>query len=434
MNLKKYILQFIILLVIPSFALASGGDSQEAMNQLFLGLISVILAAKLGGEVAIRFGQPAVLGELLFGVLLGNLTLFNIHTFTFLKEDQTLATLSELGVIFLLFQVGLETNIKEMKTVGVSAFLAAVLGVIVPFVLGFLGSHWQMPEANYFVHIFVGATLTATSVGITARVLKDIGKIKTKESQIILGAAVIDDVLGLIVLAVVVGMIEASSTGTAIQISDILVIAGKAFGFLLLAIVFGQLISKKVFIIANNMRVKGLLLSTSLFFCFLLSYLAAKSGLAPIVGAFTAGLILDPVQYKDLMEQSEEGSTIEHLIEPIAGLLVPIFFVIMGASVDLSVFSDTSTLAYAGILTVAAIIGKQVCGLGVIEKGVSKSAIGFGMIPRGEVGLIFIGIGSKLLIDGAPVVDAKTFGAVVIMVIVTTMITPPLIKWKFSKI
>ena len=205
-----------------------------------------------------------------------------------------------------------------------------------------------------------------------------------------------------------------------------------AFGFLIGAVVLGQFLSPLFFKIATYLRSHGILLATSLTVCFGLSYLSSLVGLAPIVGAFTAGLILDPVHYRDLATRQNNVS-IEELIAPITALLVPIFFVIMGARVDITVFQDAEILGYAVALTIAAIIGKQSCALGVLDKSLDRTAIGFGMIPRGEVGLIFAGIGAGLMLNGKPVIDPATFGAVVIMVIVTTMATPPLIKWRFRK-
>jgi Kef-type K+ transport system membrane component KefB len=430
--LTKSFFLFLILLY-SSFAYASGGSEHAEMSHLLIGLLLILLGAKIGGDIAIRLGQPEVLGELLFGVLLGNLALIGFDGFTFLKNEQSFSILSELGVIFLLFLVGLETNLKEMASVGASALVAAILGVIAPFVLGYFVSSYFLPLADFYVHVFVGATLTATSVGITARVLKDMGKVKSKEGQLILGAAVIDDVLGLLVLAVVTGVIQSVNTGAEFDSGGLFLIIAKAIGFLVGAVFIGNLIAPRVFEFLSVFKAKGVLLASSLSVCFGMSYLAGEAGLAPIVGAFTAGLILDPIHYKDLSSKSDD-STIEHLVEPIASLLVPIFFVIMGARVDLSVFGDMDTVTYALVLTLAAVLGKQVCGLGVLQKGINRVAVGFGMIPRGEVGLIFIGIGAKLSIHGQPLVDAKTFGAVVIMVILTTMLTPPLIKWKFGKL
>lgn len=399
---------------------------------VLVSLITVLLTAKLGGDLFMRIGQPEVLGEIVVGLLLGNLTHFGIDTFAYVKHDQILEILSELGVILLLFEVGLETNLKEMTKVGASSLIVAVLGVIAPMALGYFVSCYFLPEVGILPHIFVGATLAATSVGITARVLKDLGKVSTKESKIILGAAVIDDVLGLIILAVVVGVIGAANAGTTLEIFAIAKIFLLAVGFLVLAVFLGKFVSPFCFKIANSLKSHGLLLITSLLICFGLSYLAALVGLAPIVGAFTAGLILEPVHYKDLSRKHQDAE-IDDLIAPLTTIFVPIFFVVMGARVDLSVFANPSILGFAFALTFVAILGKQICALGVLEKGVDRLLVGIGMIPRGEVGLIFIGIGATLKLDGKPVIDTATFGAVVITVILTTMITPPLIKWRFTK-
>jgi len=409
----------------------SGGHGGPVIPVL-LQLVVILLAAKIGGDIALRLGQPEVLGELVVGVVLGSASLVGIDAFSQLKESQIIEILSELGVILLLFEVGLETNIKEMMQVGTSSLLAAILGVVAPFFLGWAVAWYFIPDANILAHVFIGATLTATSVGITARVLKDLGKIQTKEAKIILGAAVIDDVLGLLTLAVVAGIISAANSGQELEIFGLVKIVLYSFGFLIGAVAVGQYASPAVFKVATYLRSHGMLLATSLTICFGLAYISSLVGLAPIVGSFTAGLILEQVHYRDLATR-QNNVTIEELIAPITALLVPIFFVIMGARVDISVFKDPSILGFATVLTIAAIIGKQVCSFGVVDKKLDRVVVGLGMIPRGEVGLIFIGIGAGLVLNGEPVIDAATFGAVVIMVIVTTMATPPLIKWRFRK-
>jgi len=425
----------LLLLLIPfSSAFAAGGAGHGgAITTVLFSLIVILIASKLGGDLAVRVGQPEVLGEIIIGVIVGNLTLIGINSFEFLKHDEAITVLSELGVILLLFEVGLETSVGEMMKVGVSSLLAAIIGVVFPFFLGWGVSAYFVPEAETLVHVFVGATLCATSVGITARVLKDIGKIQTPEAKIILGAAVIDDVLGLLVLGVVGGIISAANKGEELATGDILQILIYAVGFLIVAVLLGRWLMPKLFDAVRKLRSKGLLLSTSLLVCFGMSYLAAIVGLAPIVGAFTAGLILEDVHYNKLGAPGK-FETVEELIAPIVALLVPIFFVVMGARVDLTVFADPTILLYALVLTVAAILGKQACGLGVVGIKADKVSVGFGMIPRGEVGLIFAGIGTTLILHGSPVVDGSTFGAVVIMVIVTTLVTPPLLSWRFDKL
>jgi len=422
----------------PSLSVAAetGGDPgghASPVIPVLLALVTILLVAKLSGDLMVRVGQPEVLGELLVGIVLGNLSLLGIDPFVFMRENSVLETLSELGVVLLLFEVGLHTTVPDMLKVGGSAFLVAVLGVIVPFFLGWGVGALFVPEAERLLHVFIGATLTATSVGITARVLKDLGKINTDEAKIVLGAAVIDDVLGLLVLAAVSGIIVAAQAGTELDIGSLAGVLGLSLGFLLVAVIIGRMIMPFCFRFVARLRSQGILLATSLIICFGFAYLAGLAGLAPIVGAFTAGLILEPVHYKDLAAR-HGNAMIEELVSPLLTLLVPIFFVIMGTRVNLRDFMQMNLLGFAFCLTLMAIIGKQVCSLGVLKKGLDRIAVGLGMIPRGEVGLIFAGIGANLTLHGKPVVDSATYGAVVLMVILTTLVTPPLIKWRFSRL
>ncbi len=405
----------------------SGGHGGPVL-EILLGLIVILLAAKLGGDVFERFGQPAVLGELILGMLLGNAYLVGIDVFEPFKHDLTLEILAELGVIILLFEVGLESSVKEMMKVGMASFMVAIFGVVTPFFLGWAVGYWFLPEESIYVHIFIGATLTATSVGITARVLKDIGKIKSREAKIILGAAVIDDILGLVILAVVAGIIAAVNSGQGGGVSSgmILWIVAKAVLFIVGAIVIGSFVLPHYFKFAIRLKGKGVFLSFCLLVCFLLAFIAGKVGLAPIVGAFAAGLILDQVHFRQFRERGEH--TIEELITPIATFLVPVFFVRMGMMVELNTFGQVEILGFAIVMTIAAIIGKQACALAIFDRQTNRIAIGLGMIPRGEVGLIFAGIGAKLMLNGHPVISTGTYSAVVIMVIVTTLVTPPALK------
>jgi Kef-type K+ transport system membrane component KefB len=284
-----------------------------------------------------------------------------------------------------------------------------------------------LPDASVHAHAFLGATLCATSVGITARVLQDLGKSRSKTARIILGAAVIDDVLGLVILASVSGIILAAGEGGTPGIWPQAKIVLQAAGFLVGSLLLGALLTPKIFSTAARLRGSGVLIGVSLAFCFLLAYLAGVSGLAPIVGAFAAGLILEPLHFRKFGERHIHH--LEEELRPIAELLAPVFFVQMGARVDLRVFASTEAVWLSLALTAAAIAGKQLCSLGVLEKGVNRWAVGFGMIPRGEVGLIFASIGATLVLAGERIVDATTYSAVVIMVIVTTLISPPLLKW-----
>lgn len=432
-RLKPFAPLMALGLVLAHAARASAAPGGVDMLPVLEALVVILVAAKLGGSLFERFGQSAVLGELLAGILLGNLSHFGFPLFAQLAELPTLEVLAQLGVLFLLFSVGLESDVGKMAKVGASALLVAMLGVITPMLLGWGTSRLFFPTHDPLTHWFVGATLAATSVGITARVLGDLKRTDSPEGRIILGAAVIDDVLGLIVLAVMTGIIAATNSGGQFAAMDLLVICAKALGFLVAAVVVGRLVSKAAFRFASVMHGQGLLLSIALAFCFLLSLLAQMAGLAAIVGAFAAGLVLDEVHYADLKARDHHKRDLHGLLDPLSQFLVPIFFVLMGLKVDLSVFGNLGVLGFAGALTLAAIIGKQACSLGVLEKGLDKLAVGLGMIPRGEVGLIFAQIGATLHVHGERVVDDSVFSAVVVMVVLTTVSTPPLLVWRMRR-
>ena len=445
--MRNLLLIIFLCITMGGRALASeSGGHSDPVAPVLLGLIVILVAAKIGGEILERLGQPAVLGELLGGVVLGNLVLLNPAWSFFeplragvIQENWAvvLDSLARLGVIILLFEVGLESTVRGMINVGASSVLVAALGIIAPFILGF-GVSWlfikELPvelaakvpagfSLNY-VHMFLGAVLGATSVGITARVFKDLGKLQSKEGQIILGAAVIDDVLGLIILALVAAVINAAEMGQPIEIGVLVRLIGVAILFLGGSLALGSIVVPRMMNRLAKLRTADMMLISSLIFAFLLSYLAHAAGMAAIVGAFAAGLILEEVHFLGF----REGMKIEQLLKPVAAFLVPIFFVVVGIQVRLETFADLSLLGVACGITLAAIIGKQACGLGVLEKGVDRLTVGIGMIPRGEVGLIFASIGKNL-----GVLDDAVFSAVVIMVIVTTLMTPPLLKFTLAR-
>eukprot|EP00913_Durusdinium_trenchii_P028406 g26634.t1 len=325
-------------------------------------IVLILLLAKIGGDMFERVNMPAVLGELTVGIILGNLAfltgwdgldaLFKIPDFNsaafkdaFLHNPEhvmyntpiILKIMAEIGVILLLFEVGLESTVKQMLSVGKSSLAVAILGVVAPMALGW-GVGWLLiRESGWQVHSFLGATLCATSVGITARVLKDLGRSQQRESQIILGAAVIDDILGLIVLAVVTGVIQNDE----VSITGISKIIGMSIGFLFGAIVLGSFIfARPLLRAASYLRGHGLLVAAALVICFGFSWLANLVQLAPIVGAFAAGLILERAHYREL--GNREDHELEEALAPLSALLVPIFFVQMGTQVDLSSFADSS--------------------------------------------------------------------------------------------
>ena len=408
--------------------LAAAGAQGDPVASLVLALALVLLVAKVGGDLAARVGQPEVLGELLGGILLGNLPIFGHSLMERLKSDPTLDMLGRIGALILLFEVGLESTVSQMLRVGLSSLLVATVGVVGPFILGYGVAGWLLPGSSVYEHAFLGTVLCATSVGITARVFKDLGRVQTPEARIVLGAAVIDDVLGLLVLAVVAAVVAAADRGQALSGVEVGLTVAKAVGFVICAIVLGRLLSLRLFRLAARLRARGVLLAVGLSFCFVLSWLSDVVGLAPIVGAFAAGLVLEEVHSREFTGRGER--TLDQLVEPIAHFLVPIFFVLMGVRTDLLSLAKPQILGLATALTAAAIVGKQICGLAVLEKGLDRVFVGLGMIPRGEVGLVVASIGLELSVRGEPMIDAATFSACVIMVMVTTLLTPPLLKWR----
>jgi Kef-type K+ transport system membrane component KefB len=440
--MQKLFWLVLALIVIPgNFAFASSSPEHgDPIATPLLAIIAILITAKVFGELTERCGLPSVLGELVGGIILGNLVLIN-PGWTFFEPLRvttvqgywpiTVDSLARLGVIVLLFEVGLESTVKGMLKVGGSSFIVAVLGVIAPLLLGFGASSYfirDIPPALvpivpagfkvFYIHLFIGSVLCATSVGITARVFKDLKRLQTKEAQIILGAAVIDDVLGLIVLAVVSGMVSAAESGQPVALGSVIRLVLISVLFLVGTLIAGIYLVPRIMNQLSRLRTSGVVLVSSLVFAFILAYLANLAGLAPIVGAFAAGLLLEEVHFHGFRGEVP----IHQLIRPVSAFLVPIFFVLMGIQVRLESFANPSILGLAAGLTIAAVIGKQICGLGILEKNLDRLSIGVGMIPRGEVGLIFASIGRNF-----KVIDSESFSAIVIMVIITTLITPPLL-------
>ncbi len=431
MRLPHRVLALFCVLPVAAAATTAPGGHADPLTPVVLALAVILAAAKLAGHLAVRLAQPAVLGELVAGVVLGNLELVGIDWFRGIEGDPAVDILARLGVVILLFEVGLESTVRDMLRVGLPSLRVAVLGVVTPFVLGWGVGALVLPDRSAYVHAFLGATLTATSVGITARVLQDLGRSQSAEARVILGAAVIDDVLGLIILAVVGGVIAAADRGGVLSYGEVGLVLGKSVLFLFGALALGVYFSPRLFGLASRLRGRGVLLATALVFCFTLAYLASVIGLAPIVGAYAAGLILEDVHFRSFVDRGEQQ--LEHLVHPISTFLVPVFFVLMGMHVQLTALARLEVLGLAALLTVAAILGKQSCSLGALGCPLDRISIGIGMIPRGEVGLIFANIGLGLTIAGEPVVDEGIYSAVVIMVLVTTMATPPALKWSLAR-
>ena len=422
------------VLLAPGRALAGVATGTPDMTPLLLALVLVLISARLGSALSERLRQPPVLGELLAGVVLGNLGLLGWHGLDGLRDLAGLELLAQIGVLFLLFQVGLSTELGRMLAVGGSALLVATLGVIAPIGLGFLVSRWFLPAQGSLTHWYVGATLCATSVGITARVLSDLKRTASREGRIILGAAVIDDVQGLLVLAVLKGLIESAGRGQVFDAAVVLRIVAKAVGFLAVALALGRWLSSRVFRLGARLPGEGVLLSLALAFCFAAAWLAGLVGLAPIVGAFSAGLVLEEVHYRDLRARDSARRDVQALLQPLATFLVPVFFVLMGMRVDLSAFGQAGVVGFTAALVAVALLSKQACSLGVLDRGADRLAVGLGMMPRGEVGLIFASIGASLVVGRQRVVDPMVFSAVVAMVAATTLITPPLLAWRLRRL
>ncbi len=390
--------------------------------RFFLVLAAILIAAKLFGELAERIGQPAVLGELLAGVLLGGSVLGIVPVDG--VEAEIIRTLAELGVVLLLFEIGLETDLREMFRVGPASLAVATVGVVLPFAMGYLfwryAPHvWSGDADLVTAAIFIGATLTATSVGITARVLSDLGRMSTPEARIIIGAAVIDDVLGLVILSVVTGL----AAGAEVTTAGVLRTLAVAVGFLVVAVMLGRFVAPRLFDLINRMRVRYVLLVAAIAFALGLAALAGLAGSAMIIGAFAAGLVLSGTNQFD---------TIEHEVKPVASIFTPIFFVSVGSSVNLALLNPSTpaaraTLAVAAAVTVLAILGKIAAGWAAPWQPFRRLVVGVGMIPRGEVGLIFADIGRR-----AGVLGEEVFGAVLLMVMVTTFIAPPALKALFG--
>ncbi len=423
-------------------------NSALVMAGVLLSLVVIYLASKIGGEFSNKVGLPAVLGELVGGVVVGisalHLLVFpeggvdssNSLILTFLQataglgpdsaatifqaQSEVLTVLAELGAIVLLFEIGLESNLRELLEVGSQAAVVAVVGVAAPFAAG---TSWLITLFGVPVvpAIFAGAALTATSIGITSKVLSELGCLNSKEGQIILGAAVIDDVLGIIVLAVVASL---AKTGE-VDLGNVLYLIVSASSFLLGAILLGRFFNNSFVTIADKLQTRGELVIPAFTFAFVMAYFAAAIQLEAILGAFAAGLVLD---------ETDKRKELQKQVIPIADLLVPIFFVTVGAKTDLGVLnpaipSNREGLYIATFLIVIAILGKVVTGLAVFgQPQINRLAIGVGMIPRGEVGLVFAGIGSASGILSKPLE-----AAIIMMVILTTFLAPPWLRFVFPK-
>lgn len=381
--------------------LAAVGEA-GAFEHLLIVLVAVIAATKLFGELAQRIGQPAVLGELIAGVVLGGSALGLLD-----PNDAVVHALAELGVLILLFQIGLHTDLRSLAKVGSTALFAGLVGVVLPFVGGIAVS--RMMGVALMPSIVIGAALTATSIGISARVLSDLGQLRSPEGQVVIGAAVFDDVVGLIILSIVASMVA----GTDVTFLSVARTSAFAVGFVVIALALGSVAIPPLFRVVERVRVTGALGIIALGFALLLAWLATKEGSAMIIGAFAAGLILHP---------TPQRKEIEHSATQIGFFFVPIFFASVGAAVDVPSLLTREALVVGSLLIVVGVAGKMIAGFAPWWFKGNKLLVGVALVPRGEVGLIFAKLG---LLAG--VLTNELFGALMLMVVVTTFVTPPLL-------
>ena len=380
---------------------AAAGEVGGVETLLFV-LVAIIVATKLCGEIAQRVGQPAVLGELVAGVLLGGSVLGIVD-----PTDPVLHAFAELGVLILLFEIGLHTDLKALAKVGTTALTVGVVGVVLPFFGGLFVA--RALGVAMLPSVVIGAALTATSIGISARVLSDLGQLRTPEGQVVIGAAVLDDVVGLIILSIV----AATVAGAQMSAGGVAGTAATAIGFVVIAVALGSVAIPPLFDLLESVRVRGALGIIALGFALFLAWLATRGGSAMIIGAFAAGLILHPTPQRKEIERS---------VTQLGFLFVPIFFASVGASVDLRALATPPALSVGGALIVVGLVGKILAGFSPWWFKGNKLMIGIAMVPRGEVGLIFAQMG---LVSG--VLTGELFGALMLMVVVTTFVTPPLL-------
>lgn len=383
------------------FLAAAGGNTE--FEHLLLVLVAIIVATKLLGALAQKIGQPAVLGELVAGVLLGGSLLGILE-----PTDAVVHALSELGVLILLFQIGLHTDLRSLAKVGSTALVAGTVGVVLPFAGGFGVARLMGVET--LTAIVMGAALTATSIGISARVLSDLGQLKTPEGQVVIGAAVFDDVIGLIILSIVASMVA----GADLTVGGVGSIAGIAIGFVVVALALGSVAIPPLFRLIERVRISGTLCAAAMGFALALALLAAQAGSAMIIGAFAAGLILHPTPQRHEIEES---------VTQLGFFFVPIFFATVGASIDLGALMTREALMIGALLVFVGVVGKVLAGFAPWWFKGNKLLVGVALVPRGEVGLIFAQLGLT-----AGVLSNERFGALMLMVVVTTFLTPPLLS------
>lgn len=462
-----------VLVFLPTGVLSADAHAlhpSDPLSPVVLAATVILFFALIGRFLSLTFGQPPVLGELFVGVALGNLaSFFDYELVMLLREGPQLfdtinlvfdgmsveqaaqhaledgvvnpawalivgpngAELMQVahvvdvfaryGVLFLLFYVGLDTSLRELREVGTESAAVAVSGVVAPFGLGLLAMSFLVPDVAWNAHLFVAATLAATSVGITAAVIEELGRQHSHEARVILGAAVIDDVLALILLAIIASMIQSGS----LAFGDALAVIFQALAFLVGVVAVGPAVLRTFISAASKLEIMEAKLFVSIIFAMSAAWVADLVGLAPIVGAFAGGVVLSDRYFEKWEGSDRKHYQLKDLIFPLETMLVPFFFVLMGIQVKLERFMDWHVIRMALILLAVAIAGKLVTAL-FVRRGTRRWTVGIGMVPRGEVGLVFAAVGQSL-----GVIDGTMFSAIVLMVIVTTLIVPPLLKWSF---
>lgn len=465
---------FLLVCLIPVLAFAAESEEHsDPVASVLLGVTTILFLAIIGRYIARLLNQPGVLGELLIGMIVGNLCyLFGnqlviilregssiydvvkemlagvslsqavndvihnpyyanqvIHALSgaegteYLKIAYVVDIFSRYGVIFLLFMVGLETSLPDLKNTGKESLLVAILGIVAPMVLGFAVAYFIIPNSTYKVNLFIGATLSATSIGITARVLKEMNKLRTREARTILGAATLDDILGLIILAVVSSIVISG----AVDLMVVVQIVISALLFFIGTLFIGPFVLRRAIDFFRFLEPWESKLFISFLFIMALAWLASFIQLAAIIGAFAAGVILHDDYFGELKSHHKDHRSIHHLVSPLETILAPMFFTLIGIQVKLETFYNWNVIFLAAGLLVAAIIGKLLSGLGANPKD-DRLLIGIGMLPRGEVGLVFASIGRTL-----GVISDDLFTAIVLMIMITTFIAPPLLKIRYGR-
>ena len=392
-------------------------------HTFFLYLLAILLAARLMAEIAVRLNFPSVIGELMAGVILGPSLL------GWLEPNEVLKLLAEIGIILLLFQVGLETDVRRLANTGQKSFIVAIGGFFIPFILGFSLGYWVF-NLSLLISLFIGGTLTATSIGITIRVLSDLKRQHEKEGQIVLGAAVLDDVMGVVLLAL---LYEFSIGGgiNMINASKVLIFVGAFF-------VLAPLAAKMISILINRYdsisEIPGLIPTTIVSLVLFFAWLAHEIGAPELLGGFAAGLALSRRFFLPfgiaLHTDKVFSNRIEIQMRPIIQLFTPIFFVMVGLSLNLREIDWSSPFiwSFSLLFFVIAVLGKFSGALFINESWKMKLMIGLAMVPRGEVGLIFAELGRV-----ANIFNNEIYAGMVIVIALTTILPPLIMKWSYNR-